>query len=1410
MLNQEQKKFFYKIIRLSLFFFLFSFTKLSTHSTYSQEIEVDGTPSQLYAGNSEYRDGLFSTTSNWNWEIQTVDCDRETGFYNSLAVDSFGYPHISYSSSDSDINKSVKYAYYDGNVWHIQTIDDEVGTGSRPSIGLDMDDNPHIVYVDTSNDYPSGELHYAYYNGSYWDIEIVDDSGYIGYPSLALGTNDEPYISYEQAEDLQYAYKDGLSWHTEIAYSSGSYGVGVYNSLAIDSNNQPHISFLNLNIGSLDYATKKDGQWERQYVDRVSLDNPHALTSGSYTSIKLDSNDYPHISYFEADDDDLRYTYYDGSTWKIWIMDGHIYGDAAGLGSSIYLDEDDTPFISYRLDGDVKFMWRDDTDWYWYYEFVDTQADLTQQTSLAMGPDGRLHLSYGYRVSDVTTDVCLAYASRNAKILYPTYLIFSYDITNLNLYVNPINDTDMWSLYESISWLTLSQTSGTGSAQVTATVDRTGLTPGTYTGTINAVVGGENVIVNVTMEYEIPPVDLCIVSVTPVQSILGEDLVLNKATAVEVKVSTDGSAPVNDVQVTLDYNGIPLHEFYVAEKENILEDASLEKPNALYPLSFDDTPETIIVYFFDSKLAPDVLGNYSVEATVEYENDTNPDNNTMFNTSVPVVETDLSKDGGEVRLTYFGIDSGSSKAVDELATPQFSAMFPLDESLVTSKCLGDVKISDKYRLYNRFNHIEYAAFWVALSTGFNLADSNATRYVGVVEEGWYSEHYPSGWFKPVTTLGEYNGLTPRMVLVEEKPETDITMHELGHSYGLRLGDTPEEYNEHPNGLIIYKGVDVLKRRLLQTSITSKLVYSIMGSYHEDYLNWIRPEDYQSILDKYKQDPTLHYLSSETERLLVSGTVNVTGTVELANWWRLPVGYPDDLDEGDWAVEFQDNIGTILYTQTFSPTFIIEGIPMEVQPFSFAVPFFENASVVRILHNGSETASRQISAHSPVVTIINPTGSETYDQHDVVSIQWSATDLDGDDLYYAVLYSSDNGSTWQALDVDLTLTEYQIPVERLTTGTSNLFKIIATDGVNTGEDISNAFTIRAVVYLPTVLRNYIYQPGVNHPPNMPSLPSPYNGAIDQNIDVNLSWTGGDPDGDSVTYDVFFEANDSTPNQLLCDDVSVPYCDPGILDYNTHYYWRVIARDVHGETTYSDFWDFTTKPESVCNINLDLQSPIIRDKTATIDGSVSSACSTITHINWQWGDGMSANQWFPASHTYAVTGTYPITVTAYNNLGDLEIVYATADVTPMGIIYSSIQLENVELNKSSFMSGETFIMQYDIANRSTETLTIPINYNSPSPSCDIGVIQRWLERLGDDKTIPPLDYAGRKGDWYAFGGWVIDVDACMMLPDESFTRWMNRTLTDLPLGDYRLYVEYKKLDADIYTVIQTETVDFTMVE
>ena len=181
---------------------------------------------------------------------------------------------------------------------------------------------------------------------------------------------------------------------------------------------------------------------------------------------------------------------------------------------------------------------------------------------------------------------------------------------------------------------------------------------------------------------------------------------------------------------------------------------------------------------------------------------------------------------------------------------------------------------------------------------------------------------------------------------------------------------------------------------------------------------------------------------------------------------------------------------------------------------------------------------------------------------------------------------------------------------------------------------------------------------NAPPNLPASPFPADGATIHNLEADLTWAGGDMDGDDVTYDVYLEADDPTPDVLASDDqVALDY-DPGALTSGTDYTWRVVATDEHGAATAGPVWTFTTASGGSCPIDLALLAPQIDGLRATVDGSVSSTCSEITRLKWQWGDGVSDAQGFPASHTYAVAGTYGITATAYSDLGETRIAHVTA--------------------------------------------------------------------------------------------------------------------------------------------------------
>ncbi len=102
----------------------------------------------------------------------------------------------------------------------------------------------------------------------------------------------------------------------------------------------------------------------------------------------------------------------------------------------------------------------------------------------------------------------------------------------------------------------------------------------------------------------------------------------------------------------------------------------------------------------------------------------------------------------------------------------------------------------------------------------------------------------------------------------------------------------------------------------------------------------------------------------------------------------------------------------------------------------------------------------------------------------------------------------------------------------------------------------------------------YRVGSNRAPDTPSNPDPSDGKTDVDINSDISWQGEDPDWfDTLTYDIYFGTTNPPP--LVESDYDDVTYDPGLLDYETIYYWKIIASDPYGESTEGPIWEFTTK-------------------------------------------------------------------------------------------------------------------------------------------------------------------------------------------------------------------------------------------
>ena len=105
-------------------------------------------------------------------------------------------------------------------------------------------------------------------------------------------------------------------------------------------------------------------------------------------------------------------------------------------------------------------------------------------------------------------------------------------------------------------------------------------------------------------------------------------------------------------------------------------------------------------------------------------------------------------------------------------------------------------------------------------------------------------------------------------------------------------------------------------------------------------------------------------------------------------------------------------------------------------------------------------------------------------------------------------------------------------------------------------------------------------GWNVRPYFPRDPDPAHQATEVEVNAVLSWSGGDPNiGDQVYYDIYFGADSNPPYVETIgpypSDQSELSWNPGILDCNTQYYWKIDAYDDHDCFTSGPIWNFATK-------------------------------------------------------------------------------------------------------------------------------------------------------------------------------------------------------------------------------------------
>lgn len=243
------------------------------------------------------------------------------------------------------------------------------------------------------------------------------------------------------------------------------------------------------------------------------------------------------------------------------------------------------------------------------------------------------------------------------------------------------------------------------------------------------------------------------------------------------------------------------------------------------------------------------------------------------------------------------------------------------------------------------------------------------------------------------------------------------------------------------------------RVALYTDTQSNDVMTYCGNAQE---RWTSPYTWEGLYTWLRD----HSAASAVQAAAVTGgeVLALAGSLHGDTLSVLAVGIaPSGMELGTtpgapWTLRQRDGANSILADYAFAIEDDGEGAL-----FNLVVPLAAGATKIEIVGVGNAVKwSQAISAAAPVVSnvALSPVASPI---SGTVTLNWEATDGDGDALTYDILYSVDGGATWQPVTFDIATTSAPVDTNVLPGGTAR-FRVIANDGVNTGQADSGDYAV----------------------------------------------------------------------------------------------------------------------------------------------------------------------------------------------------------------------------------------------------------------------------------------------------------------------------------------------------------------
>jgi hypothetical protein len=263
--------------------------------------------------------------------------------------------------------------------------------GKYSSLRFDTFGNAHVAYFDPS----SGTINYSFWDHSLnkWFSTNLDRGS--GFCSLALDSKQRPHISYpEGSNKLKHTFWDGSAWQKQVIDIRATV-INYYTSIALDADDNPSISFYEeLGVGG-HRGRLRVVTWDGKYWAVRTADGD--LGAGKFNSLALDSKGNPEIAYgdVEYQNASLRFARWNGHTWDIEILEGAGQPGTNMWSVFLLVDKNDIPQIVYSdvRNGLIKYATKRNGKWL-LTPVASATIAYPDRNGIALDGQGRPYISY--------------------------------------------------------------------------------------------------------------------------------------------------------------------------------------------------------------------------------------------------------------------------------------------------------------------------------------------------------------------------------------------------------------------------------------------------------------------------------------------------------------------------------------------------------------------------------------------------------------------------------------------------------------------------------------------------------------------------------------------------------------------------------------------------------------------------------------------------------------------------------------------------------------------------------------------------------------------------------------------------------------------------------------------------------